>query len=287
MNNMLPAEQWMRAAALAVCGFAQVAVMSSALAQTTSAPLLIDTHIHYSHDAWELLPPPKALEVLRAAGLKRAFVSSSSDQGTQKLYALAPDFIVPVLRPYRARGEISSWANDESVIPMLTQLLQTNRYAGIGEFHAYDADIELPVLQAVIELAQQHKIFLHAHSDADAVKRIFAKNAEAIVLWAHSGFDDPGVIREMLKNYPNLWSDLAFRSEHHNGAVVAPEWRSLFVDFPTRFVLGTDTFAPERWHYVQDNANENRAWLAKLPGSLAVRIASQNALDLLARTSFR
>ncbi len=60
---------------------------------------LIDAHVHYSHDAWDGLPPQEAAAVLRRAGLKKVFVSSSSDDGTQKLRAAAPDLIVPVLRP--------------------------------------------------------------------------------------------------------------------------------------------------------------------------------------------
>ncbi len=70
---------------------------------------LINAHIHYSHDAWEGLPAEDAVAILRKAGLIKAFVSSSSDAGTQKLYAIAPDLIVPVLRPYRRRGELGSW----------------------------------------------------------------------------------------------------------------------------------------------------------------------------------
>ena len=46
---------------------------------------VIDVHIHYSQDAWGALPPPEAIKVLRQAGLKKAFVSSSSDDGTQML----------------------------------------------------------------------------------------------------------------------------------------------------------------------------------------------------------
>ena len=148
-------------------------VMTMVAAPAIAASLkLVDVHIHYSHDAWTNLPPEKAVAVLRNAGLLHAFVSSSSDEGTQKLYAQAPDFIVPVLRPYRARGETSTWMRDESVVGMLTELLDKHRYAGIGEFHAFWDDMNLPVLQAVIRLAKQHNIFLHAHSDADAVERI-------------------------------------------------------------------------------------------------------------------
>ena len=46
---------------------------------------LVDAHIHYSHDAWEHTPPEKAVSLLKKAGLKKAFVSSSSDQGTKAI----------------------------------------------------------------------------------------------------------------------------------------------------------------------------------------------------------
>ena len=55
---------------------------------------IFDAHVHYSHDAWESTPPKAAIAILRKAGLKRAMVSSSSDEGTQKLYAEAPDLVV-------------------------------------------------------------------------------------------------------------------------------------------------------------------------------------------------
>ena len=244
---------------------------------------IVDAHIHYSHDAWERLPPAQAIETLRRAGLKRAFVSSSSDTGTQKLYALAPQLVVPVLRPYRRRGEISSWMHDETVVPMLAGLLEQNRYAGIGEFHAFGDDIDLPVLQQVIALAKRHGLFLHAHSDADAIERIFATDPDALVLWAHSGFDRPPEIAALLNKHPNLWADLAFRSEHAGPQHVEPDWRELFERFPDRFLLGTDTFTPERWFYVEEHAERARGWLQTLPPELRDNIAWRNAEKLLAR----
>src|SRR3954466_15034998 len=77
---------------------------------------IFDAHLHYSHDASETVPPKDAIALLRKAGLRRAVVSSSNDDGNQKLFAEAPDLILPSLRPYRTRGEISSWFRDESVI---------------------------------------------------------------------------------------------------------------------------------------------------------------------------
>lgn len=247
---------------------------------------LVDAHIHYSHDAWDIVPAEEAIKILREAGLKKAFVSSSSDEGTQKLYALAPELVVPVLRPYRKRGEINSWKYDESVIAMLTERLSNFRYAGIGEFHAFGDDIELPVLRQVIDLAIQYGIYLHAHVDSDAIYRIFEYNPDALVLWAHSGFDGPEVIRPLLESYPNLWSDLAFRTEHVLQDEVAPGWLELFTDFPNRFVLGTDTYTPDRWYYVVEHADESRTWLNSLPESVAENIAWRNAEALLEKVGY-
>lgn len=241
---------------------------------------ITDTHIHYSHDAWERTPPKKALDILREAELKLAFVSSSSDEGTQILYKLAPDFIVPVLRPYRKRGETRSWVHDESVISMLESKLANNVYAGIGEFHVWGQDAHLPVVKATVELAKKHRLFLHAHSDVEAIEILFEHNPNARILWAHSGFDEPDVVASMLSKHPNLTADLAFRNEHARGGLVVPEWRDLFMAFPDRIMVGTDTYTPERWYYVVDHANWTREWMERLPDEVANKIAYENASAL-------
>lgn len=261
---------------------AWLAVAPVAWAEPDSLPI-IDAHIHYSHDAWASLPPEEAVELLRRSGLRRAFVSSSSDDGTLALLAAAPDLVVPVLRPYRERGELSTWLNDESVPEMLRGRLKSGVYAGIGEFHAFGDDVELPVVSDVIDLAREYGIFLHAHSDADAIERIFRRDPDALVLWAHAGFEGPEVVSEMLERYDNLWADLAFRSEHAVDGEVDPAWRLLFEAFPDRFLLGTDTFTPERWFYVEDHASWCRDWLVDLPADLRRAIAHGNAEQLLDR----
>ena len=61
------------------------------------------------------------------------------------------------------------------------------------------------------------------------------------------------------------------------GAVAnAYGWRAAFLEFPGRFVLGTDTFTPERWHYVAEHARWSREWLADLPLDVAERIGWKN-----------
>jgi hypothetical protein len=243
---------------------------------------IFDAHVHYSHDAWGNLPPQGAIDILRKAGVTRALVSSSGDDGTQRLLALAPALIVPSLRPYRTRGDIATWVRDDTVVAFLEDRLAKSRYAAIGEFHLYGADADLPVPTRMIALAKERRLVLHAHSDVDALERIFRQDPDARVLWAHSGFVAADAVRAMLARHRNLWCDLAFRSEHGADGKVPPEWRALFTDYPDRFVVGTDTFTPERWHYIAPHANWSRAWLADLPPALAERIAWRNADALFA-----
>jgi hypothetical protein len=242
---------------------------------------IFDAHVHYSHDAVELVPPKQAVQILRQAGLRGAFVSSSDDDGTQKLLAEAPDLIVPELRPYRTRADTSGWVRDDGIVRYLEQRLAKYRYAGIGEFHLYGADAELPVPQRMVALARERDLLLHAHSDVDAVDRLFRAWPQARILWAHSGFDAPAKVREMLRKHPRLWCDLAFRGDHAAQNKVDPAWREAFTEFPERFMIGTDTFTPERWHYIESHAAYSRGWLADLPVSVAERIGWRNGETLL------
>lgn len=243
---------------------------------------IVDAHIHYSHDTWSAVPPPEAIKVLRQAGVKKAFVSSSSDDGTQMLLKEAPDLIVPVLRPYRRRGEIGTWVRDPSIVAHVEARLEANTYAGIGEFHVFGADADLPIMRRLVELAKERKIFLHAHSDADAVERIFRQDPDARVLWAHAGFDQPDNVRAMLAKHRMLWADLAYRNDYAHAGKLEASWRQLMLDFPERFMVGTDTPSPERWYYVVEHANFSRKWLADLPADVADNIAFRNAERLAA-----
>ena len=242
---------------------------------------LFDAHLHYSHDAWELVPPRQAAALLRAAGLRTALVSSSNDEGTQKLLAEAPDIVVPVLRPYRTRADTGAWVREEAIVRYMEERLARYRYAGVGEFHLFGADADLPVPRRMVTLARERGLFLHAHSDAEAVERLFAQWPQARILWAHSGFEPPARVREVLRRHRQLWCDLAFRSDQASGGKVDAAWREAFLEFPDRFMVGTDTFTPERWHYVGPHARWSREWLADLPAPLAEAIAWRNGQALL------
>jgi hypothetical protein len=241
---------------------------------------IFDAHVHYSHDAWDVVPVQEAIALLRRAGVKRALISSSGDDGQQRLFAAAPELVIPELRVYRSRGEIGTWFRDPTLIPYLEDRLAKYKYVGIGEFHLYGADADLAVPRQMVQLARKHNLFLHAHSDIDAVERLFKQWPQARILWAHAGFERPERVAEMLRKHKNLWCDLAFRTDHSSGGKVDAAWRTTFLQFPDRFMVGTDTFTPERWHYIPEHAEWSRRWLADLPRNVAERIAWKNGEEL-------
>jgi hypothetical protein len=139
----------------------------------------------------------------------------------------------------------------------------------------------------MIELARDHNPVLHSHSDADALEREFAQWPQARILWAPCGCETPARVRAMLQKHPTLWCDLAFRGDHAPAGELAAEWREVFVDYPDRFLLGTDTDTPERWPYVVEHARWSRQWLAQLPLEVAEKIAWKNGAALFATAGKR
>lgn len=260
-----------------------ISTNASAQSDQTAADLPIaDVHLHYSHDSVELTPPERVVEIMRSANLIFALVSSSDDNGTQLLNKLAPDLIIPGLRPYRRRGETNTWFKDEGALEYVERLLATNRYASIGEFHLFGENADLDIPRRIVELAEEHNLILQAHSDEEAVERLLAQSDTVKVIWAHSGFEEPEDIASVLAKHDRLWADLAFRSDvGGGGGILNPGWRELFEAFPDRLMLGTDTYTPERMYYIPEHAENARSWLSTLPKELAEKIAWKNGYDLI------
>src|SRR5918912_3519774 len=93
---------------------------SSAYAQETDLPIF-DAHLHYNRDQWSVYSVDDILALLDSAGVQKAFVSSTPDDGTLMLYDRAPDRIVPDLRPYRVPSDQFSWTRDPSILDYLPE----------------------------------------------------------------------------------------------------------------------------------------------------------------------
>lgn len=274
--------RWATIAAL--FGWILFAGVGAVRANSDALPLF-DGHIHYSVGSTEAYQPEEIIRILDEAGITRALLSSTPNDGTRTLYTNYPERFVPELRPYRKttsfetwRVERANWWRDPETVTFIEQELSRGIYRGIGEFHADGDEAATPQLRAIAQLAAARGLWLHAHSDAAAVEHLFSHAPSLTIIWAHAGMSTaPAEIDRMLATYPGLFAELSYRDELASGGKVAPPWRALFMKYPDRFIYGSDTWIPPRWEEVVPLARAARAWLSDLPPGLAENIAFRNA----------
>ncbi len=255
----------------------------SASARAAEILPIFDTHVHYSRAAWEGAPPAAIARALADAGVLRALVSSSPDDGSLRLGSFEPSRFVAVLRPYRGQIGAHNWARDEATIAYLAARLKRHRHAGIGEFHLNQAsDARTPVLRAVARLALAYDIPVHVHTNSGPLEALLAVTPGLRVLWAHAGMvAPPEEIRRVLEAHGNVVAELSFRAgDILAGDGLDPVWRALLVDHANRFMIGSDTYINPRWAEYQDIIAGHRRWLGHLPAPAAAAIAYRNATRL-------
>jgi hypothetical protein len=243
----------------------------------TAELAIFDAHVHYSRPDWDVYSPERALSILTAAGVRRAIVSSTPDDGTLKLYEKAPRTIVPFLRPYRTRDDMGSWHSDPAVRVYVEDRLKRGIYRGIGEFHLGAANAAGPTVRRFAELGAEKDLFLQAHVDDVTIEQLLLLYPKTRFLWAHAGMSSSAsTVGRVLEKFPKLWVELALRTDVAPGGKLDPEWRAVFVKHPDRFMVGTDTWVTSRWDAMRDYHRVVRAWLAQLPRDVAEAIAWKN-----------
>jgi Amidohydrolase len=250
---------------------------------------LFDGHLHYSGNAWDETPPEKAIAHLKEANIPRALLSSTPIEGTLKLYALDPTRFVPELRVYHKATsyetwlvERANWWRAEDTIPFLESELKRGIYVGIGEFHLYGVEAESDVIKRLVNLSVEKKLHLHAHSDEKAIETLMSHNPKAKILWAHAGMSTPvKTVGEWMARYPAMYVELSYRYDVVSGDEIDAGWKELFLKYPERFVMGSDTWTPSRWPELPSIATWYRGWLRKLPQDVAENIAYKNLARFL------
>jgi hypothetical protein len=247
---------------------------------------IFDAHLHYN---WEPKPYYQLDEVLalfkkhRVTGI---LATSRPNSGTHALVDATAEGlqVVPFIRPYRTRPDIQTWFKDPVIFDLVQDEFKRGYYRGIGEFHLSGGAADNEWVRKTVDFAVANNLYLHAHADEAAVEILMRHNPKAQIIWAHTGFGIPGErVAAMLAKYPALWGELSYRSGITDGSgKLTTEWRALFERYPDRFLLGSDTWVPERWASYGEIMAGYRAWLAQLPPKAAAQIAHGNARALFA-----
>ena len=278
------------------------AVLAGGAAAADYTGPVFDAHLHYNVEAQTPHPLPDVLQRMQKSGVRAIVANSRPNDGTRTLAEAkeqtraAGVTVLPFVRLYRNRDDYQGWFKDQSIYDMvLAELARgtaTGPYRGLGEFHLYDsANAAQPVAQKLMALAEQRNLVVLAHVDDAAIDGLMAPTPSGgqklKLIWAHTGIGGASVqrVRALLDKYPLLMGELSYRPglvcPSANGrAALCPEWRALLTDYPTRFVLGSDTWVNQRWQYYGQTFAEYRAWLGDLPPEVAQNIAWRNGARL-------
>jgi len=291
-----PLSQWIcaRAApffiAFALCGLA------SAQAADYTGPLF-DAHLHYNEEAANGPHPlTDVLARMQKSGVKAIVANSRPNDGSKAL-AASPETrkagvtVVPFIRLYRNRADYDSWFQDETIYDMVQAEFargmagdQTEPFKGIGEFHLYDsANANGAVAKKLMVFAAKNKLAVLAHVDDTAIDLLMAHAPDARLIWAHTGIGGAPAARvdALFNKYPQLMGELSYRPGLTcEGGKLCAEWRTLLLKYPTRFMIGSDTWVNQRWQYYEELMKGYRVWLGDLPPDVARKIGWSNGADL-------
>ena len=272
--------------------------MLGAQAAPYSGPLF-DAHLHYNEEAWNGQAGPHPLsDVLtrmQRNGVRAVLANSRPNDGTRALAeagaatAQAGVTVVPFVRLYRDRADYDNWFRDDTIYQMVqTELARgtpAGPYRGLGEFHLYDsANANGTVARQLMALADSRGLAVLAHVDDVAIDLLMAntpsKGQQTRLIWAHTGIGGTPVARvdALMARYPLLMGELSYRPGLTcDGGLLCPEWRALLLQYPNRFVIGSDTWVNQRWQYYDELMQGYRTWLGGLPPEVARAIGWDNA----------
>jgi len=249
---------------------------------------IFDAHLHYNWEPKPFYQLDEVLALFKKHRITGILATSRPNTGTHALMDAKAEGlqVVPFIRPYRVRADIGSWFNDPVIFDLVRDEFKRGYYRGIGEFHLSGKAADTEMVKNTVDFAVANNLYLHAHADDEAVEILMRHNPRARIIWAHTGFGlASDRVAAMLAKYPKLWGELSYRSGIVDGSgKLTPEWRALFERYPDRFLLGSDTWVPERWASYGEIMAGYRGWLAQLPLPVAKQIAHGNARGLFAES---
>jgi len=268
-----------------------LSVIAAGVLSLLSAPVrsqepleIFDAHLHYNWEPKPFLAQAEVIALFKRNRVTGILATSRPNNGTHALVAEPGSAlaVVPFIRPYRVRADIASWMGDPAIFDLVQEEFKRGYYRGIGEFHLSGRAAANEWVKRTVDFAVEKNLFLHCHCDAEALEILFAHNAKARIIWAHTGFSlETARVKAFLDKHSELWGELSYRGGIVDGSgTLTPEWRALFEQYPGRFLLGSDTWINERWASYDQIIAGYRQWLAQLPAPVATRIASGNAKAL-------
>ena len=176
---------------------------------------IFDAHLHYNQEPNPFYPLEKVLEVFRRNDVGGIIANSRPNKGTHDLVTAKAQglLVVPFIRPYRTRADVTDWSTDPSIYALIESEYQRGYFRGIGEFHIYGEAAARPLVKKAVEFAAERHLYILAHCDEVALAILLGHHPAAKIIWAHTGFSTPVTrVRELFEQHPALMGELSYRS---------------------------------------------------------------------------
>jgi Tat protein secretion system quality control protein TatD with DNase activity len=207
-------------------------------------------------------------------------------------------------------------ADIESLIRETERKLASGKFFGVGEFivrhwayspgrHAeQDNPIYSELMRRFSVLAAKYDVPMVIHMEGyptlvDDFSRLITENPGTRYVWAHNcGRSKAPVIRNLMSRFPNLFCDLGgmtnvgtgygtgwprkeeFTALIERDGVLFPEMKSLYEEFPDRFMVGMDVAHAPAMRIYEGRVQRFRKLLEQLSPETRAKIAEQNAIRI-------
>jgi predicted TIM-barrel fold metal-dependent hydrolase len=279
--------------------FLSVLLFSSCHAQEQTP--FADAHIHFNWDQNEIIEATAVVDKLRQAGVSFAVVSSTPSALALELKQAGADVIVPIFSPYTHELGRQDWYLNQRTVELAEAGLRQGLYHGIGEVHFMSGFKPRPknqIFQQLVRLAADYDVPVLIHVDSgneQTFLNICRQHPKARLVFAHAGGNlEARHIRSVISACDNVTIEFSARDPwRFDGLTDANQqllksWRELVLEYPDRFITGTDPVwkvtrtqtwdqADDGWDYFEQLIAYHRTWIAALPPSVQVKVAFENA----------
>lgn len=218
--------------------------------------MFIDAHRHLSYDGTDISSLPLILDEFDISKTVifgfQSYGKQDQDESVLALAGKYPNRVIPFACNFDFR---------ESSVDYVRSCLSEKGFQGLGEillgswtqaryFTGVAFDDDIPV--RIFNIAGEYHapvIFRCDRFRQNEVTSMLRKCRETNFIWSHLGCDlakkakttlvEPEFLRYMLMMFPNLYFDLSVSAKLLSG-MVSYKYTEVFLDFPERFLFGTD-----------------------------------------------